>query len=327
MSLQAQESVFRGFKALTVPRESVPVGAEWINGVGPNGSGVGQENVSVTRSLSEATFDRVFKQGLDLGILNYFQLTQNADSVSHIKYNDLTIHTVTDVTKVNLVSGQAILYEYLKAGKISITTTKGLGATLKAKLNQWVEGLTVDVSASGGETVTMSGDNLILAFRVFQIGKSKSKKDYARVKLQKDSPYPRPVDVLDYQVSINPQNFVNGIKSVGGTVNPGFSMEDWETCSKSYPFKVTLTNTAKIDMAGQVFRKTFELENGVVKRYSMTNRLSGGMVTDLVTVAFGYEFPRGGVMFLSEVLRESKVTVERITTPLAMMPSPRAPGW
>lgn len=202
-------SEFVGYRALSVPRGNAPLGAEWIHGVGPNGRGTDASNIEVDQSVSTAVFTRELKQDLDASLLDYLEIRQNASSVRSVEYEDLMVYRVKDVASLSLVSGQSVLYEYLKAGSISIQFSGQLGAEVEANLGERAGNLEIDASAGGGTSVKMSGENMILAYRVLELGKPQFERRSAKFKASNELPRAK---VFGYDVTVNGASLAESVR-------------------------------------------------------------------------------------------------------------------
>lgn len=67
-----------GFKALSFPRTEIPIGATWIDGVGPDGEGADEKNVVIRSGMSSFSLTESQKLGLTAGISTMLGVSSNA---------------------------------------------------------------------------------------------------------------------------------------------------------------------------------------------------------------------------------------------------------
>ena len=204
------QGIFDGFKILNIPREDIPLGAEWINGVGPNGLGTSDDNITINRSIKSDEIDMSFKQSIDLSILSYFNLGADYFSTTSIDYTNLTIYTVKDFSKINLRNGQFVIYECIKADSIFLKVNKDINGALKLKLDEKLKDLKLTSSSNFKKGVTFSGKQLFLAYRVFELGKTKvSEKSKAIKGAGMTDQQIIETKLQDYNLNFNYDNILN----------------------------------------------------------------------------------------------------------------------
>lgn len=180
-----------GFKIMALPRDYMPIGALWNLSIGPVAAGVGSESVITSNSLNnmELATDKQTRAGLELGILNFLKSSGNYEALtnSQISLEGLSIITLNSPATLANNVGQHVLYEAVKAEKIKITLEKSKVADAKLKLTQIFKNK-VDFGAQtdidNKTTLTVSGLNLYLAYRVVKIKKVNTKKQSLRFKSQ-----------------------------------------------------------------------------------------------------------------------------------------------
>lgn len=122
------------FTPLAEPRPEIAVGALWIEDYGATGDGTVPDNLVTTRSLSGFTFDADFQADLTLGILKFFDFDPSFRRKMVARFSDLSIIRVKDWSKLEGPVGEPRIYEALKAGTISITTTSAGGLDIESRL-------------------------------------------------------------------------------------------------------------------------------------------------------------------------------------------------
>jgi hypothetical protein len=320
------QGLFDGFKTLKIPRENIPLGAEWINGVGVNGSGTPEDNISINKSVKSFEINKTFKQNLDLSILNYFNLGAEYLSYLTINYTNLSIYTIKDFSKINLRNGQFVIYEFIKADSIFLMLDKDLNGELKLKLDEKLKNINLISSVDFKKGLTFSGEKLCLAFRVFELGKTKVN-EYKKA-------ITRPVTtnagiietkLQDYNISFNDKNLIECVYPEYPNVSIK-NHENFDECSKKYLIGVELINFNLQNMQGEPTSKRFSIMNSSKTSFGISNRTNSSIVTDYFQIYFKLETSYlVGQLKLDEDF--SNVLIRRMTTPIKMLKDPKAPGW
>lgn len=159
------EGVFRDYVALTVPRENIPVGAEWIPGVGPNGEAA-SDNVNVSFGMSGTSITTNLRRKIAFGLGSLLGLDGNTATERTITLEDIEIHRVKDIARLRLAAGQQVLFEGIKAKSISIKVDKSKGAQIEAAANAKGLPITASVDAGDSRRITIDGSDLFLAYQV-----------------------------------------------------------------------------------------------------------------------------------------------------------------
>lgn len=321
MAVNAQE-IFEGFQILKIPRETIPLGAEWVNGVGVNGSGVPESNITVNRSINSIEIDKTFKEGLDLSILSYFGLDGSYVANTTINYSNLTIYTVSDFSKTNISSGQLIVYECIKADSIYFKVNKEIGASIKLKLDEKIKDLKLKSITDFKNGVTFSGGKLFLAFRIFELGKTKVTSKSSKIKDTKDGGGLREVKLMNYQITFNDYNLQ---KCVFPNKPLEYDETKWLTCEKSTPIDVVIYNFNKTNISGKPHIDKTTIFNSTYNSLYFTQRQNNKLVTDYIEMTFMIKDPKP--LFFFYIDSKSKVVVKRMETTMKMFKNPKAPGW
>ena len=184
-SLFAQtNNLFDGFKFMNIPTNNLPIGALWNTTLGPIGNGVSDDQLlkSLSYSNLDMTINKDLKTSVDVGIKKFLSLNGGYNALSNIsisvkKLEKLTLNSL-DVLKANV--GNQIIYEGLRASEFSIVIDKNKTADAQLDLMKIFSNLDmkVDINNNNTETITVSGANLFIAYRVaeVEIGKKNSKK-------------------------------------------------------------------------------------------------------------------------------------------------------
>lgn len=162
---------FAGYKAMTFPQAEVPIGARWIPGVGPDGVGAGEANITVLRGLSSAVISQQTKVSLVAALGTFLGLSTSAAQAENFSFTNLEAHRVSDLSALTTVkAGEQVLSQALKAGTISIRTDTVGAAQIEAAAARRGVPVTVKFGGSGGRVVDLDGSNLFIAYQVVQLG-------------------------------------------------------------------------------------------------------------------------------------------------------------
>jgi hypothetical protein len=320
------QGLFDGFKTLKIPRENIPLGAEWINGVGVNGSGTSEDNISINKSVKSFEINKSFKQNLDLSILSYFNLGAEYLSYVTINYTNLSIYTVKDFSKINLRDGQFVIYECIKADSIFLKLDKDLNSELKLKLDEKLKNINFDISVDYKKGITFSGEKLCLAFRVFELGKTKVN-EYKKAISRTVTTNAGIIEtkLQDYNLSFNHRYLIECVYPEYPNVSIK-NHENFDECSKKYLIGVELINFNMQNIQGGPTSKRFNIMNSSKTSFGISNRINSSIVTDYFQIYFKLETSYlVGQLELDKNF--SKIIIKRMTTPIKMLKEPNAPGW
>ncbi len=317
------QKTFDGFETLNIPRGNMPLGAEWINKVGPHGAGTTADNISISSSLSNFVMDQSFKEKLDLSIVNYLDLGNEYKSDLSISYKNLSIYSIADLTKINIRNGQYILYEAIRADSIVISLQKEVGADVRMKLNDKIKNLKITSSTDLSRGVSFSGEELFMAYRVFKLGNtkiSKKEKELSGPAMWQSSMVE--TKMQDYFLSFNHANLLECMYPAGATKTNDKLLE----CSKQFLVQVAVKNYRSQNMQGQPLAKNFAIMSSSKTTFVMSNRVKNKIVSDNFEIH--YFMKPGAIMGQMALDKEaSKLKIIRATTKIKMLKNPKAPGW
>jgi hypothetical protein len=315
------QGVLDGFQILKIPRETIPLGAEWINGVGVNGTGVPETNITTNRSLSSIELEKSLKQDVDLSILNYFNLGASYLPNTTISYKNLTIYTVSDISKTSINTGQLIVYECIKADSIFLKVNKELKADVKLKFDKKIKDLQINSKTDLNNGVTFSGNKLFLAFRVFELGKTTVTSKTSKIKDTKGGGGLREVKLLNYQIAFND----NALHQCVIPNQIPIDQSRFSNCSQTTPIDVIIYNFNKTNINGEPFVERTSIYNNTYKSVYFSQRSNNLLTTDVIEMT--YMIKNSNPMLFFYMDGNSKVVVKRMETTLKMFKNPTAPGW
>lgn len=305
-----------GFKALSFPRTEIPIGATWIEGVGPNGDGADEKSLVVRSGMSSFSLTESQKLGLTASVSTMLGISSSAGNSLNVSYEDLKVQSVKDIS--NFSQGQRVLYEGLKAGTIIVTYSSGLDATVKASLEKEKLPYNAEMTGSDKSTLKINGSNLFLAYRVvslgggspsstvkkFSMGSSNSKLDLGNYEFT----FPistiqdcQCTQVCKSDMSVNVRNY-SAIDWQGKPYETNIPIDVWQT-NPSAPLKLNSSGES-----GQVLTDFVEIniDNVVVEFGGKVHRMSSPKVCGTV---------KGDIRLTS-----ARFAVQSVL-------SPSAPGW
>ncbi len=156
---------FEGFVAINPPRPDVPVGALWIEGFGPTGSGAEKDNLETVRSVNSLTIDKNLQLSLSLGLFDLIGIDPKLRDHYVARFSDLSIIRVKDLSKLEGLKGEPRVVEALKAGSITISTDNGFALnarTIGFEQNDAVGSTSNDKSRA----YSIEARDMIIAIRV-----------------------------------------------------------------------------------------------------------------------------------------------------------------
>jgi hypothetical protein len=260
ISLSAQinitNSTISGYKVMSLPRKSLPVGAIWNKVTGPNSAGAPAEHLLENDSFESVSMISQLNQSgnVELGILNFLQsggyfksLTSQSMEVTALKI--VTLNS-PEVLKSNV--GNTIIYEALKVDEIKITVKKNNTANAKAELSKLFKDLNVSGQADrGNETeITAKGLNLFIAYRLVLIDKAKSSEKKLKFKHEQNPQVDKTLvfgsnydaSTPDFKVGICPCSIIQCVAGSQGLNNDTALRQAFTQCGyrSGWDFSVTL---------------------------------------------------------------------------------------
>lgn len=159
-------TAFEDFTALREPRAELPVGALWVQGHGPYGSGAAADNLETVRSLSGFTVNRNLQLSLTLGLFNLLGLDPSLRNQVSARFSDLSIVRVKDPTRLEGPTGAPRIYEALKAGTITLSTERNLGLNVTSNQLTGLGSLLGRGPVGSARTYALEGRDMFIAYRV-----------------------------------------------------------------------------------------------------------------------------------------------------------------
>lgn len=316
------QKMLEGFTVMKLPRAEINIGAEWNNGIGTNGNGVPSDNLIISQSISSYDLDKSFKQNLELSIFNFLDLGAGYSNSIKISFNKLNIYSVKDFSKANVRSGQSILYEGIKADSIYIKINTDIANELKADITKKLKTVNINTNGDFNKGVTISGSGLFLAYRVFNLGKTKVKK-YSKEIVTPEKGITE-VKIKDYEFAFDNSDIRNCLFS-----NGNLDKNKIEECLSENVIKVFAKNYANVGINGENLNFTIKIKNNIQEKIRLFPiRKNGKMYSDNIVIAYLIHNQALAVMGILATDNEvSKVTLIRTETPFKILKNAKAPGW
>ena len=318
-------AVPEGFQALTVPRDDIPIGAIWMDGVGPDGPGQPETNRVRAQSVASLDSNQTLSAGVEGAIARYLKLTGSGSEKVHINLTGLTIERVKSLAEVQFGSGQALLYEGLRAGRITLTYKSTLEASIKAAVAEKNLPITASVGGNSENTLVLDGSGLFIGYRVVRLvpeGVDREKEQVEDGKVRLD-PYEIEVDTKPMS------NCYCGTGADGAAYN---------LCSHEAPSVASVVNYSRFTgTGGQSYAEKFQVRGAMsgATRVSLGTTMSDTSVSAdtlnfwLVYAPMVQDGAKHGLGKLCSIFLDDQSYVELVRSRFRIqgVPNPAAPGW
>lgn len=158
-----------GFYALSLPQSDIPIGAKWRPGIGPDGNGAPPSNLLTATAPTALNSTQTRQAGIQLGLAKFLGLSGDAADSTSVELSNLQVVRVRSLESTELSSGEAILYEGLKAGSIKVNYKANAAGEIEAAVE--AQGLPITGRTAGGDTktLTLDGSDLFIAYKVVRL--------------------------------------------------------------------------------------------------------------------------------------------------------------
>lgn len=169
------QKLFANFQALPRPVREIAPGALWIQHHGPQGAGAALDNLETQAGISSVVVDNDLHAALSLGFLQYLDLDPSLQSKVSVRLNDVTLVRVKDMAKLDGPGEQPRIYEALRAGSATITTTREIGIAIESRIAD--QGMPVFGRGSSGKrsSFTVEAKDVYLAVHVASLRSVRTK--------------------------------------------------------------------------------------------------------------------------------------------------------
>jgi hypothetical protein len=312
------QNILKGYKILNIARRDVPLGAQWIDGVGPDGDGTTSDNIRFTESVDYLNVDNAIKASITLSIIKYLGIRGDYASKIKIQCKNLKIYTVHDISKTSIRTGQYMLYEYITGDSISVVYDKSIKASVELELKQKFSDYKMNASTDQSQKGTFSGRNLALGYRVFEFGKTKVVEKKVKIKDTKDGGGLKELKILNYTFSFNDFQLS---KCLGKSIP--IDENKLKECGQSNPVALSIRNFSNTDASGKPLSKELKIIPDTYQEFRFSYKSNNNLISDNIKVTYAYK-PRSFFLYMSD---NSKVELRTTETPLKMLTNPLAAGW
>lgn len=332
--------VFAGFSKLSLPRETIPLGAIWTD-MGPLGTGVRQDQLATTRGISRFTEsgDQAFALDVKGKMASFLSAKLGITSFQQLELRGLSIVTVVDVDVLRMNIGNQILYEGVRVDSLFFTTNKDVAASLAVQIPKALTGATIEVKSEFGKDsqVIVSGAGLYVAYRIVELERGRTKRKRARFSSEGGSVTGQTklsstysTRVGDYTVTICPCEILGCMnRQVASTGQPP-NVEDALAACQSNDWNITVTDLQDIrtgEPAKQELKKRwpFDIRNkSIILRTQQTSSGIESSYLDIENLHFQPMYLAGKFMAVKGADKVDSVS-ELIKWNAVVSKAP--PGW
>ncbi|QSQ24419.1 hypothetical protein JY651_05530 [Pyxidicoccus parkwayensis] len=319
-------AVPEGFQALTVPRDDIPIGAIWMDGVGPDGPGQPEANRVRTQSVASLDSNQTLSAGVEGAIAQYLKLTGSGSEKVHINLTSLTIERVKSLADVQLGSGQGLLYEGLRAGKITLTYKSTLEAKVRAAAEEKHLPITASLGGNSENALVLDGSGLFIGYRVVRLVPDGVDRDKERLEAGEV------VRLEPYEIELNTGPMIKCYCSTG---RDGAA---YNRCSQEAPSVASVVNYSRFSgTGGQSYAEKFQVPGAMsgVARVSLGTTVSDEAVSAdtlnfrLIYAPMVQDGTQHGLPQICSVFLDDKSYVELVRSRFRIQGvlHPSAPGW
>jgi len=234
-----------GFEVLDLPRSSIPIGARWRHGVGPDGPGAPRSELERIESAANLSSNRELAQGVEFAVTSYLGIEVEARMAVSVEFSGLTIERLASLNNA-LSAGSAVLYEGLKAARIKVSYDAGFDASIQA--NAAARGIPVIASSDTAtrRSLTLDGKDLFLAYRVVKMGEGRVRRWRKSLVFN--------ATVKKYDVRLDTQKIESCMCRVAAA---GESWASFEQCAREVPANLQVVNYARVKPDGSPYEGNF----------------------------------------------------------------------
>jgi hypothetical protein len=316
-----------GFKALSIPREDISIGAKWRPSIGPDGAGIAKENLLSVRSVDILSSNQVLSGGVKTALADFLSLGGLAGTELKMDFGNLLIDRVADLSLVNASTGDSIVYEGLKAESIKISYQSQYSAEVRAAIEQKGIPILFEGGGSGGNTMTIDGSDLYIAFRAVSLQPAGTKRSGP-----KNTNMTGDVKIEPYDLTIDYENYatclINGWRNPIALPNGQGTIANFGPC-QDVPVFINLADFSRSTISGDVFQKRVEVPTTgpYPYRVALGSKSDGDLITtDTLLVDRQIDHGCGDLICVPNA-KGSNLELIRTSFRLVGDPSISAPGW
>ncbi|WP_299528972.1 hypothetical protein [Ulvibacterium sp.] len=199
---------FKDYTVLSIPRENLPLGANWIQGIGPSESGKGNIDLTNKKSLSTFNLSQEFKNKLGLALFSFIGIDEQYQRKVNLEIQKMSIVRPSSITDLGLIPGKSFLFEGIIIEDFSMKYDKGLGIDLEAKIETKLDNIDVEGNFGNTKNISVKGENVFLAYRVLKVLDVKNEKKETVKSSTKDNSF-YTWNFSNYKLTYNKTNLNN----------------------------------------------------------------------------------------------------------------------
>lgn len=164
--------MFDDYSVLSIPRSAINIGAEWQEGIGPNGPGLDASSLMVSHSHDTVESNSNFGVKAGGALLDLMKLSGGIRNKVEVRLENVEVVTVADLSKVKVEAGNAVLYEGIRVGKISMRTEPTVAFEVRDAAIKKFGLSAVTVDADRQDVVVIDAKNVYVAYRIVRFAAS-----------------------------------------------------------------------------------------------------------------------------------------------------------
>jgi hypothetical protein len=237
-----QRNPLTNLSVMTLPQAEIPIGAEWIPGIGPNGTATTGDNITITKGLSASTLSSTTKNEIGVSLAAFLGLSGQESRELKADYTNLAVYRVKSISALKgIKAGQTVLMSGITADVIKVSAKRSLSAKISTAAS--AKGLPVNAVVDSGDTETLSidGSNLFIAYSLVRINPAKP------TVIQKSFANKNSATIGNLRFVLDGENYI----SCACGKNAG-------ACAKQTNVRVEVANLASPNLDGSLEMRTIE---------------------------------------------------------------------
>lgn len=170
--------MFKDYTPISTPQSDVPVGAQWVPGIGPAGDAADSSNIRVSKGAANVDLSGNSQKSIGFSLASFLGLNGEKAKKTKIKLENISIYRVKDFSALKVGAGQQAITAAVKAGSISIESDEATVADIKAAASARGIPISGEFGSGKSKKLVLNGSDLFVAFQVIEFkadGKPKEK--------------------------------------------------------------------------------------------------------------------------------------------------------
>ncbi len=178
---------FEDYAILSVPREKIPIGAQWIQGIGPAESDNVNIDLTNKKSLSTLNLSQEFKNKLNLALFDFIGIDEGYQKKIKLDIQKMSVVRPKNINDLVFTPGKSYVFEGIMIENFSMNYDKNLGVDLEAKIETKLGSVDVNTDLSSNKIISVKAENIFLAYRVIKINEVINEKKESRTASTNDN--------------------------------------------------------------------------------------------------------------------------------------------